>query len=189
MLRLKLCCFCLAATVILALQGINSFKPFYHFRNMHAILSIIFFISFKFVKFDKLCPYSGQWNTFHYWSWTDSFNPLVTNGFSHSCHLDEFTFNLRGIRNDFIFISVFDEYCVFKANRIAPDGTPHFAASHLGLFCLPMSHKMDARLIRVKPSQLLSLVCSLLSRDLTSQKLSTNVLFEVVCDFWKVDVL
>ena len=27
------------------------------------------------------------------------------------------------------------------ANRIAPDGTPHFAASHLGLFCLPMSHK------------------------------------------------
>ena len=27
------------------------------------------------------------------------------------------------------------------ANRIAPDGTPRFAASHLGLFCLPMSHK------------------------------------------------
>ena len=32
------------------------------------------------------------------------------------------------------------------ANRIAPDGTPRFAASHLGLFCLPMSHKRDARL-------------------------------------------
>ena len=28
---------------------------------------------------------------------------------------------------------------------------PHFAASHLGLFCLPMSHKKDARLIRVEP--------------------------------------
>ena len=27
------------------------------------------------------------------------------------------------------------------ANRIAPDGTPRSAASHLGLYCLPMSHK------------------------------------------------
>ena len=26
---------------------------------------------------------------------------------------------------------------------------PHFTASHLGLFCLPMSHKKDARLIWV----------------------------------------
>ena len=34
-----------------------------------------------------------------------------------------------------------------SANRIALDGTPRFAASHLGLFCLPMSHKKDARLI------------------------------------------
>ena len=33
------------------------------------------------------------------------------------------------------------------ANKIAPDGTPRFAASHLGLFCLPMSHKKDASLI------------------------------------------
>ena len=32
------------------------------------------------------------------------------------------------------------------ANRIAPDGTPHSAASHLGLYCLPMPHKKDARL-------------------------------------------
>ena len=32
-----------------------------------------------------------------------------------------------------------------QANRIAPDGTPHIAASHLGLFSLPiytyMTHK------------------------------------------------
>ena len=33
------------------------------------------------------------------------------------------------------------------ANRIAPDVTPRFAASHLGLYCLPMSHKKDARLM------------------------------------------
>ena len=36
-----------------------------------------------------------------------------------------------------------------SANRIAPDGIPHFAGSYLGLFCLPMSHKKDARLISV----------------------------------------
>ena len=35
------------------------------------------------------------------------------------------------------------------ANRIAPDEPPRFAASHLGLFCLPMSHKKDAKLIWV----------------------------------------
>ena len=28
-----------------------------------------------------------------------------------------------------------------KANRISPQWTPRLAASHLGLFCLPMSHK------------------------------------------------
>ena len=36
-----------------------------------------------------------------------------------------------------------------SANRITTDGTPRFAASHLGLFCLPMSHKKDAGLIWV----------------------------------------
>ena len=33
-----------------------------------------------------------------------------------------------------------------QAHRIAPYGTPHSAASHLGLFYLPMSHKRDAKL-------------------------------------------
>ena len=32
------------------------------------------------------------------------------------------------------------------ASRIAPDGTPRSAASHSGLFCLPMSQKRDAML-------------------------------------------
>ena len=49
-----------------------------------------------------------------------------------------------------IFI-LFIFYLIFSmkflcANRIAPDGTPRSAASHLGLCCLPMSHKRDARL-------------------------------------------
>ena len=33
------------------------------------------------------------------------------------------------------------------ANSIAPDGTLHSVASHLELYCLPMSHKKDARII------------------------------------------
>ena len=51
----------------------------------------------------------------------------------------------RGVRSDFYFLS--DFWMKFLcANSIAPDGTPRSAASHLGLFCLPMSHKKDARL-------------------------------------------
>ena len=38
---------------------------------------------------------------------------------------------------------------ILLANRIAPDGAPRSVASHLDLFCLPMSHKRDARLKRV----------------------------------------
>ena len=38
---------------------------------------------------------------------------------------------------------------IMSANRIAPDGTLCFAASHLGLFCLPMTNKKDAMLILV----------------------------------------
>ena len=37
-----------------------------------------------------------------------------------------------------------------SANRIAPDGTPRLAASHLGLFCLAISHIEVTRLIWVK---------------------------------------
>ena len=39
---------------------------------------------------------------------------------------------------------------ILSANRIVPDGMPRSASSHLKLFCLPMSHKRDARLICVK---------------------------------------
>ena len=37
-----------------------------------------------------------------------------------------------------------------QANSGDPDQTPHSVASHLGLHCLPMSHKKDARHIWVK---------------------------------------
>ena len=72
-------------------------------------------------------------------------NPYLTNGFSHYYHLGESTFIFRGIRSDFQFLNKF-LMKILLANRIAPDGTPRSAASHLGPFCLPMSHKRDARL-------------------------------------------
>ena len=70
----------------------------------------------------------------------------LMNGFSHCYQLRESTFLFRGIRSDFYFLSHFS--MKFLCNdRIAPDRTPCSAASHLGLCCLPISHKKDARLI------------------------------------------
>ena len=74
-----------------------------------------------------------------------NFNPYLTNGFSHHYQLDEPTFIFRGVSSDFYILLNFSMKILF-ANRIAPDGTPRSAASHMGLFCLPMSHKRDARL-------------------------------------------
>ena len=50
----------------------------------------------------------------------------------------------------FFFILFHFSMKIKKANRIAPDGKLCFAASYLGLFCLPMSHKKDDRLIWAK---------------------------------------
>ena len=81
-------------------------------------------------------------------------NPYLTNGLSHHYHLGESTFIYRGSISDFEFLfHFFDEICLSKQNSPRWD-TAHFAASHLGLFCLlrqisclPVSHKKDARLI------------------------------------------
>ena len=73
-------------------------------------------------------------------------NPYLMNVFSHHYELDESTFIFRGVRCDFYLLSIFSMKFLC-ANSIAPDGTPRSAASHLGLYCLPMSHKRNARLI------------------------------------------
>ena len=70
----------------------------------------------------------------------------MTHRLSDPYQLDESTFVFRGIRSDFSFLFHFSMKFM-KANRITPDWTPPFAGSHLGLFCLPISHKMDVRLI------------------------------------------
>ena len=75
----------------------------------------------------------------------------MTNGLSDCFHSDESTLIFRGFKSDFSYLSHFSMKFV-SANRIASDGAPRFAASHLGLFRLPtlMSHKKNARLIWVK---------------------------------------
>ena len=54
-------------------------------------------------------------------------NPLVTNGLSYPYQLDESSFVLRGIRSKCLFFFHFSMKFLI-------------AASHLGLFCLPISH-------------------------------------------------
>ena len=72
--------------------------------------------------------------------------PKKLNGLSYPYQVEEPTFIYRGIGRNFSFSLQFSMK-IKLANRIAPDGTPQNAASHLGLFCLPMSHKKDAWLI------------------------------------------
>ena len=75
-------------------------------------------------------------------------NPYLTNEFSHRYHFGESIFIFRGVRSDFFFFFFFFISFLMKflcANRIALDGKPRSAASHLGLCCLPMSHKASSQ--------------------------------------------
>ena len=60
----------------------------------------------------------------------------MTNEIFHPYNLDESTFNSRGVGSYFSFLfSFFKEICVSEQNSHRWD-----VASHLGLFCLPLSH-------------------------------------------------
>ena len=62
----------------------------------------------------------------------------MTYGLSHCYHLDKSTSIFRDIRG--VFQILFHFFIKFLlTNRIAPDKMPHSVASHLGLYCLPMS--------------------------------------------------
>ena len=72
----------------------------------------------------------------------------MKNGLSQPYDLDESTFVFRGIRSNFSILFHF-AMKFMKTYRMSPDGTPHNAGSHLGIFRLPLSHKKVARLIWV----------------------------------------
>ena len=55
----------------------------------------------------------------------------------------------RVVESNFSFASNFKRKCILLANRRDPDQTPHSAVSELGLHCLSMSHRKDARLISI----------------------------------------
>ena len=80
------------------------------------------------------------------------FNPMP-NGFFY-LHSDRSISNIRGVWLDFI-ITVFyiKKKSVFNANSVDADQTPRYAASDLGLHCLPMSQLLDARPKWVKTRQ------------------------------------
>ena len=73
----------------------------------------------------------------------------MPNGFFYFNSLDRFISYIRGVLLVFI-LSCFVEIPELNANTVDPDQTPHFAASDLGLHCLPVSLLWDARLIWVK---------------------------------------
>ena len=69
-------------------------------------------------------------------------NPFKFNGISHSYQLDQSISVLKIIGRYYSF------YSNFKRPRCKdPDHMPGSAGSDLGLHCLPISHKKDARLI------------------------------------------
>ena len=85
-------------------------------------------------------------------------NPFMKNGFAHHYHLGESTVILgaSGVILNFFYFFFFMKF--LEANRVAPDGMPCTVVSvvlHLGLYCLPLSLKKDARpiLIFFKPYQ------------------------------------
>ena len=68
----------------------------------------------------------------------------MTNVLYHHYELDETVFIFKGIGSEFKFLLHFSMKFL-QANRIAPDVTPCSAASHLGVYCLPKSHRKEAR--------------------------------------------
>ena len=64
----------------------------------------------------------------------------MKNKLAHHYHLGEGTVTFRDISSDFELLFHFS-IKFLEANIIVPDGTPQRAASHLGLYCLLISHK------------------------------------------------
>ena len=81
-------------------------------------------------------------------SWYWPFNPHLPGGPVHPYQLDESIPNFKRVCCTFSFLFYF-EYIFLLANSEDPDQMPRSAASDLGLHCLHISQKWDARLIWV----------------------------------------
>ena len=77
------------------------------------------------------------------------FNPFMPSGFFYLNSLNMFISYIRGVWL-VLLLSCFIEISELNANSVDYDQTPHSAASDLGLHCLSVSLKWDARLKKVK---------------------------------------
>ena len=77
-----------------------------------------------------------------------TFNTHLLSGLFHPYQMDESISSFKGVWCTFSFLFCF-EWIFLLANSEDPEQTPRSAASDLGLHCLPMSQKWDARLIWV----------------------------------------
>ena len=68
----------------------------------------------------------------------------MPNGFYYLQSLDRPISSIRDVWL-FLLLPCFIEIPVFNVNSVDPDQMPHYAASDLGLHCLPMSLLWDAR--------------------------------------------
>ena len=65
----------------------------------------------------------------------------MTHESTHHYNLCESIAILMGTRSDFEFLSIFFGDLFFLSKQNSPRWDAAFAVSHLGLYCLPMSHK------------------------------------------------
>ena len=56
-----------------------------------------------------------------------------------------------GVSELFYLCHFYRNKCIFQANSVDPDETPHYAASHVGLHCLLISHLWNVRHKWVNP--------------------------------------
>ena len=75
-------------------------------------------------------------------------NPVKPSGISH-CYMFQLEQSISALSDVWWYVTLLFkfQYNILKANSGYPDQTPRSAASGLGLHCLPMFHKKDARLL------------------------------------------
>ena len=90
-------------------------------------------------------PLKSNWVAAHIKKY---FNPFKLNRISHYYQWDRYISVLRVVSRYFTFSFKFS-LNILLANSGDPHQMPHSVPSDLGLHCLPMSHKKEARLLWV----------------------------------------
>ena len=100
----------------------------------------------------------------------------MTNGFCYLNSLD-MPFPVNGVSGWFLLQPCFREIYVFNTNRADPDQTPRFAASDLGIHCLPLSFLWDARYNWVKDKMYCNQIGLVVIKVLNLRRHVQNIVF------------